>query len=151
MIFARKMACLRLGIGAKVTILVSRLHPKDVISKAYPNYTKNDKVHGLVVVSEGPRLIRREEKTVVVFTHPPREQQTVPFDCWAIHRFAHVTEEGDESGVFQSSIVASHNILEQQGLRNPTPMSSSPPLPTRKNHNPTMNPCKQRCLQNWFH
>ena len=100
------MARLRLGIGAKVTILVSRLHPKDVISKAYPNYTKNDKVH---VVSEGPRSIRREEKTVVVFTHPPREQQTVPFECWAIHRFAHVTEEGDESGVFQSSIVASHN------------------------------------------
>ena len=26
-----------------------------------------------------------------------------------IHRFAHITEEGDESGAFQSSIVASHN------------------------------------------
>ena len=115
------MARLRLGIGAKVTILVSRLHPKDVISKAYPNYTKNDKVHGLVVVSEGPRSIRREEKTVVVFTHPPREQQTVPFDCWAIHRFAHVTEEGDESGVFQSSIVASHNNSGATGTAESNP------------------------------
>ena len=76
---------------------------------AYPNYTMNDKIQGLVVVSEGSRLIRREEKVVIVCTHPPREQQTVPFDCWAIHRFAHVTEEGDDSGLFQSSIVASHN------------------------------------------
>ena len=33
----------------------------------------------------------------------------VPFDCWVIHHFAHITEEGDESGVFLSSIVASHN------------------------------------------
>ena len=116
-----KMARLRLGIGAKVTILVSRLHPKDVISKAYPNYTKNDKIHWLVVVSEGPRSIRCEEKVVVVFTHPPREQQMVPFDCWAIHRFAHVTEEGDESGVFQSSIVASHNNSGATGTAESNP------------------------------
>ena len=115
------MARLRLGIGTKVTILVSRLHPKDVISKAYPNYTKNDKIHGLVVVSEGPRSICREEKVVVVFTHPPREQQTVPFDCWAIHCFAHVTEEGDESGVFQSSIVASHNNSGATGTSESNP------------------------------
>ena len=115
------MARLRLGIGAKVTILVSRLHPKDVISKAYPNYTKNDKVHRLVVVSEGPRSICREEKVVVVFMHPPREQQTVPFDCWAIHCFAHVTEEGDESGVFQSLIVASHNNSGATGTAESNP------------------------------
>ena len=145
------MACLWLGIGAKVTILVSRLHPKDVISKAYPNYTKNDKIHGLVVVSEGPRSIHREEKVVVVFTHPPREQQMVPFDCWAIHRFAHVTEEGMNQGYSSHRSLQVTTILEQQGLQNPTPMSSPPPQPTRKSHNPTMNPYKQRCLQNWFH
>ena len=33
----------------------------------------------------------------------------VPFDCWAIRRFAHITEERDELEVFQPSIVASHN------------------------------------------
>ena len=121
MIFATKMACLWLGIGAKLTILVSRLHPKGVISKAYPNYTKNDKVHGLVVVSEGPRSIHHEEKVVVVFMHPPREKQTVLFDCWAIHRFAHVTEERDESGVFQSSIVASHNNSGATGTAESNP------------------------------
>ena len=66
------MACLRLGVSAKVTVLVSRLHPKNLISKAYVNHTKADKVEGLVVVSEGPKLIRHEEKLVVIFCHPQK-------------------------------------------------------------------------------
>ena len=49
------MAHIRLGVGAKVTVLVSRLHPKNLISKAYVNHTKADMVEGLVVVSEGPK------------------------------------------------------------------------------------------------
>ena len=96
------MARLQLGVGAKVTVLVSRLHPKNLISKAYVNHTKADKVEGLVVVSEGPKLIRREEKLVVIFRHPPKDQQTEEFDCWTIHRFAHVAEEGEESGLFNT-------------------------------------------------
>ena len=97
------MTRLRLGIGAKVSILVSRLHPKNLISKAYANYTKTDKAEGLVVVSESPKLIRREEKVVVVFHHPPKGNLTEEFECWAIHRFAHITEEGNEEDVFMSS------------------------------------------------
>ena len=98
--FWLKMARLRLGVGAKLTVLVSRLHPKNHISKAYVNPTKANKVEGLVVVSEGPKLIRCEEKLVVIFRHPPKDQQTEEFDCWTIHRFAHVTKEGEESGLF---------------------------------------------------
>ena len=97
------MMCLWLGIGAKVSILVSRLHPKNLISKAYANYTKADKAEGLVVVSEGPESIRREEKVVIVFRHPPKGNLTEEFECWAIHRFTHVTEEGNEEDVFTSS------------------------------------------------
>ena len=72
------MAKLRLGIGAKVWVLVSRLHPKDVISKAYPNYTKAHKAEGLVAASEGPKPICHEEKVVVVFRHPPRTEFRQP-------------------------------------------------------------------------
>ena len=151
MIFARKMARLRLGIGAKVTILVSRLHPKDVISKAYPNYTKNDKVHGLVVVSEGPRSIRREEKTVVVFTHPRGSNRRFHLIVGRSIALPTSQKKGMNQGYSSHRLLQVTTILEQQGLQNPTPMSSPPPLPTHKNHNPTMNPCKQRCLQNWFH
>ena len=96
------MAKLRLVIGAKATILLSRMHPKNLISKAYPNQTKADKAEGLIVVSDGPKPIRHEEKLVVVFCHPPKDQQTEEFECWALHRFVHVTEEGDEAGLFST-------------------------------------------------
>ena len=91
---------LRLGSGAKGAVLVSRLHPKDQIAKAYPNSTKDDRASGLIVVEEAVRKIRREEKRVVVFQHPARGDFAEPFECWAIHRFVHVTEEGNPEGVF---------------------------------------------------
>ena len=96
------MVKLRLGIGAKATILLSRMHPKNLISKASPNQTKADKAEGLIVVSEGPKPIRCEEKLVVVFRHPPKDQQTEEFKCWVLHWFVHVTEEGDKAGLFST-------------------------------------------------
>ena len=112
-IFVLKMAKLQLGISVKVCVLVSCLHPKDVISKAYPNYTKADKAEGLVVASEGTKLICHEEKVVVVFCHPPKHQQTQEFDCWSLHCFVHVTEEGDESGLFSLTDSTSENNSEE--------------------------------------
>ena len=102
-IFWTQMTRLRLCISAKVSILVSRLHLKNLISKAYVNYTKTDKAEGLVVVSEGPKLIHWEEKVVVIFCHPPEGNLTEEFECWAIHCFAHIMEEGNEEDVFMSS------------------------------------------------
>ena len=105
------MVHLQLGIGAKLTILVSRLHPKNLISRAYANYTKTDKVEGLVVVSEGPKLIHDEEKVVVIFCHPPKGELTEEFDCWAIHHFAHVTEEGDKNNYSRHQMMVVTTIL----------------------------------------
>ena len=96
------MVKLRLGISTKATILLSRMHPKNLILKACPNQTKADKAEGLIVVLEGPKLIRREEKVVVVFHHPLKDQQTEEFECWVLHRFVHVTEEADEAGLFST-------------------------------------------------
>ena len=115
------MMRLRLGIGAKVSVLVSRLHPKNLISKAYANYTKTDKAEGLVVVSEGPKLIRREEKVVVVFRHPPKGKLTEDFECWAIHRFAHVTEEGNQEDIFMTSNDGGSNNSGRVGVAQPNP------------------------------
>ena len=61
------MAWLRLGVRAKAMILVSHLHLKNLISKAYPNHTKTGEAEGLIIVSEGPKPIHHEEKVVVVF------------------------------------------------------------------------------------
>ena len=115
------MTRLQLGIGAKVSILVSRLHPKNLISKAYANYTKTDKAEGLVVVSEGPKLIRWEEKVIVVFRHPPKGNLTEEFECWAIHHFTHVTEEGNEEDVFMSSSDGGSNNSGGVGVAQPNP------------------------------
>ena len=113
------MVKLWLGISAKEWVLVSHLHPKeDVISKAYPNYTKANKAEGLVVASKGPKPIHHEGKVVVVFHHPPKHQQTQEFDCWALHRFVHVTEEGDESGLFSlTDSMSENNSEEAQGAQ----------------------------------
>ena len=115
------MACLWLGVRAKVTVLVSRLHPKNLISKAYVNHTKADKVEGLVVVSEGPKLICHEEKLVVIFRHPPKDQQMEEFGCWTIHCFAHVTKEGEGSGLFTTPNSGGGNNGAPLGVSQPNP------------------------------
>ena len=96
------MVKLQLGVSAKATILVSYMHPKDVILRAYPNYVKMDKVEGLVVVLETSKPICHEEKVVVVFHHPPNADQTEEFDCWMLHWFVYVTEEGPKEGLLSA-------------------------------------------------
>ena len=115
------MMHLWLGISAKVSSLVSRLHPKNLISKAYANYTKTDKAEGLVVVSEGPKSICQEEKVVIIFCHPPKGKLTEEFECWAIHHFAHVIEEGNEEDLFTSSNDGGSNNSGGVGGAQPNP------------------------------
>ena len=126
------MTRLWLGISAKVSVLVSRLHPKNLISKAYANYTKTDKAEGLVVVSEGPKLICWEEKVVVVFRHPPKGELTEEFECWAIHHFAHVTEEGNQEDIFMTSNDGGSNNSGGVGVAQPNPNITQNPT----QHNP---------------
>ena len=66
------------------------------------NYTKTDKAEGLVVVSEGSKSIRWEEKVIVIFRHPPKDNLMEEFECWTTHHFAHIMEEGNEEDVFMS-------------------------------------------------
>ena len=49
----------------------------------------------------------------MVFHHPPKHQETKEFDCWALHHFVHVTEEGDESGLFSLTNSTSENNSEE--------------------------------------
>ena len=79
------------------------MHPKEVILRVYPNYMEMDKIEGLVVVLETSKLIHCEEKVVVVFCHLPKGDQTEEFDCWVLHQFVHVTEEGPKKGLFSAS------------------------------------------------
>ena len=112
--FEVKMAWLWLGVGAKAMILVSCSHPKNLISKAYPNHTKMDKAEGLIIMSESPKPIHCEEKVVVVFPHPPKVQQMEEFACWAIH-------QEKKKGSFLHGLVVVATILEKMAGHNKTP------------------------------
>ena len=72
-------------------------------------------------MSEGPKLIRCEEKVVIIFRHPPKDQQTEEFDCWTIHHFPHVTEEGEESGLFTTPNSGGDNNGGPLGVSEPNP------------------------------
>ena len=56
-----------------------------MISRAYANYSKTDKAEGFIVVLEDLKLIRQEEKVVIVIHHPPKGELTEEFECWATH------------------------------------------------------------------
>ena len=71
MIFVPKMVKLWLGIGAKVWALVSHLHPKDVISKAYPNYTKADKAESWLLHPKAQKRFVVRRRWLWCFVIPP--------------------------------------------------------------------------------
>ena len=141
------MMHLQLGISAKVSILVSRLHPKYLISKAYANYTKTDKAEGLVVVSEGPKSIRREEKVVIGFRHSPKGDLMEEFECWAIHHFAHVTEEGNEEDVFTSLSDSGSNNSGGVGVAHPNPNITRNPTQHKPEDAPTNKTVQTEAVQ----
>ena len=95
-----------LGVGAKATVLVSRLHPKDKVAQAYPNSMKDERSVEIVVLDRGSRPICRESKLVVVFIHPPHGDLQEGFECWTIQRFVKVVSEGNEEDLFDVPVVA---------------------------------------------
>ena len=108
----------QVGVGAKVMILVFHLHPKSLISIT-PRLIS---LRGwLLVASEGPKPICYEEKVVVVFHHPPKDQQAEEFDCWALHWFVHLTEEGEEEGLFSALNCGGANNEEVVGVAQANP------------------------------
>ena len=52
---------------------------------------------------------------------------TEEFDCWAIHHFAHVTEEGDEEQLFTALNDGDANHAGGVGVTQPNPISCTTP------------------------
>ena len=127
------MAQLWLGIGAKAMILVSCLHPKNLISKVYPNHTKMGKAEGLIIMSESPKPIHHDKKVAVVFHHPPKDQQMEEFGCWAIHCFVHITEEGEEEGIFSAQTGGGGNNSGEDGGAQQDPNNAEEPPRNEEN------------------
>ena len=79
-----------LGVSAKATVLVSCLHPKDKVTKAYPNSTKDERTLEIVVSGREMHPICHKSKFVILFNHLPHGDVEEAFECWAIQRFIQV-------------------------------------------------------------
>ena len=104
----------RLGVSAKATVLVSCLHPKDKVTKAYPNSTKDERTLELVVSGREMHPICHESKFVIIFNHPPHGDVGEAFECWAIQRFVQVTTEGRQEDFFDQEVPAGVQAQEPQ-------------------------------------
>ena len=83
------------------------------------------------------RFVRR--KRSYCFSSSPKGDLTEEFECWAIHHFAHVTEEGDEEDVFTSSRDGGSNNSGGVGVAQPNPNITRTPT----QHNPEDAPTNE--------
>ena len=103
-----------LRVGAKATVLVSRLHPKDKVTQAYPNSMKDERSVEIVVLDRGSHPIHSETKLVVVFNHPPRGDLQEGYECWTIQQFIKVFSKGNKGDLFDVPVVATAQEQAQQ-------------------------------------
>ena len=66
------------------------------------------------------------------FCHPPKGKLTEDFECWAIHHFTHVTEEGKQEDIFTTSNDGGSNNSGGVGVAQPNPNITRNPT----QHNP---------------
>ena len=83
------MPKLNLGKGAECSVLLSKLHPREHVRSKFINTAANMRL-------EDRKLIRREEKLVVVLKHDVFAEQ----ELYCVVRYALVTKEGPGSDFF---------------------------------------------------
>lgn len=89
----------RCGVGTKCSVLLKRLHPKNIVAAAFPVQSATDRLGDLIVTHEGPLTKRGVTKHVVFFTSPtfPGEQ------LYVSRSLLKVTREGDPTKFFSNS------------------------------------------------
>ena len=104
----------QLGVAAKATVLILCLHPKDKVTKAYPNHTKDERTLEMVVSGRDMHLICHEQKSVAVFNHLPYGDVEAGFECWVIQCFVQVTTEGNKDDFLDQKVPVGVIAQEQQ-------------------------------------
>ena len=103
-----------LGVSPKATVLVSRLRPKDEVTKAYLNSTKDERILEIVVSGREMRPIHHESNFVILFNHPPHGDVEEAFECWEIQHFIQATTEGRREDYFDQEVPAGVQAQEPQ-------------------------------------
>ncbi|KAI2490366.1 hypothetical protein MHU86_24206 [Fragilaria crotonensis] len=88
---------LRHGVGAKITVYKKFLHPRAVISKRYPNASKNDVLDNLLVIGQEERMVSRRLQVCLTMRHDDFDDGQI---LHAVARFCKVTQEGPIESLF---------------------------------------------------
>ena len=104
----------QLGVAAKATVLVLCFHPKDKVTKAYPNHTKDERTLEIVVSGRDMHLIHCKQNLMVVFNHPPHGDVEAGFECWALQCFIQVTTEESKEDFLDQEVPVGVVAQEQQ-------------------------------------
>ena len=67
------------------------------------------------------QFVRRKRSSLFFCHSPPKGELTEEFECWEIHHFAHVTEEGNEQDLFTTSNDGGDNNSGGVGEAQPNP------------------------------
>ena len=89
----------RMGVGARCSVLVKRLHPQNVVVARIPNSTAQERLEDLVVTKRDEVTRKGRTFEAIFFDHPTFPNEPL----WACQRFAVVKQEGDPLGFFENN------------------------------------------------
>ncbi len=102
----------RIGVGARCSVLIKRLHPQNLITQYHQNYSANERLHDVVVVRQSSITRRGNEFIAIFVSHPSFE------GCDAIYvakRFCVVKHEGNPDGFFDNDHVQETVAMDDDG------------------------------------
>jgi hypothetical protein len=86
---------LRAGVGARCSVLLSKLHLGNYVAQHFPNTTRQDRLEGLVATRREEVVRKGKRVRMTFFTHPDHPGQEFSSS------FLKVTAEGDENAIFE--------------------------------------------------
>ena len=89
---------LHADVGAVASVMSKFVHPRKPIRDKYPNWPKNHKLQGVVLVEVDAKVVQRGANAmlVFVFTHFDLPNKKL----YAAKTYIHVTQEGEEDSLF---------------------------------------------------
>jgi hypothetical protein len=93
---------LRLGKGARGSVLSKYVHPKPILSRIFPNGVPGGKFEDVVVEHIGERKVSGKMRDVVWFHHESVKDGDEYIKLCAVTRFLKLTSEGDPDLFFEA-------------------------------------------------
>ena len=87
---------LRLGVGAKCTVLLKYLHPGKLIDTKYPNRTAQSTLDNLLAIRQEVKKVNKKEQHCILFRHGKFEG----LELHCVNRWVRVIVEGPEEHLF---------------------------------------------------